>query len=97
MFYSKRLNLFINKDFTVYFLDNNINPLKLNEGIIKNLIIEDKEVIRIFDTESDPRTISCCSLLEGDRIFATYVSEFESKFIVSENSNEIAIISNEII
>jgi len=53
VFYSKRLNLFILEE-TVHFLDNR-SPVKINVGEIRSESFEGKEVLRIFDIDSDPK------------------------------------------
>ena len=53
VFYSKRLNLFIIEE-TVHFLDNR-RPVKINVGEIRSERFEGKEVLRIFDIDSDPK------------------------------------------
>ena len=53
VFYSKWLNLFI-IDETVHFLDER-SPVKINVGEIRSESFEGKEVLRIFDIDSDPK------------------------------------------
>ena len=50
--------------------------------------------MRIIDTESDSKKLTCFTFLENNKIIKSfYQTEFESKFIVSEDSDEIAILS----
>jgi len=63
LFYSKRLNLFVNKDCTIHFL-HKIDPLKVINGELKSSFIDGKEVLRIFDIHSDPKKITCFTFLE---------------------------------
>ncbi len=64
-------------------------------GVIKNIKIEGKEVLRILDIYSDDKKITCHTFLENDSKFTDYKTELNSKFILSEDSNEIAIINQE--
>ncbi len=49
--------------------------------------------MRIFDTKSDSKKITCFTFTEDDNIIKYYETNFESKFILSEDSDEIAIIN----
>jgi hypothetical protein len=57
------------------------------------LIIDGKEVLRIFDTKSDPKKITCYTFTEDDIIIKYYETNFESIFILSEDNDEIAVIT----
>ena len=50
--------------------------------------------MRIFDIFSDHKKITCFTFLEDNKIIKSfYETEFDSLFRLSENSDEIAIIS----
>ena len=68
--------------------------MEIKNGLIKSLIIDGKEVLRIFDTKSDPKQITCFTFLEDNKIINKYSDKYlESKFILSEDNDEIAILN----
>ena len=53
--------------------------MEIKNGLIKSLIIDGKEVLRIFDTKSDPKQITCFTFLEDNKIIKNcYKKDVES-------------------
>lgn len=57
---------------------NSLDPIEIEDGKLKTFLIEDKEVLRIFDTKSDPKKLTCFTFLEGNKLIKSfYETEFE--------------------
>ena len=74
-FFSKRLDLYlVGKDDEYdlnYLKEEFVSKNQQVKGKIKSLKIEGREVLRIIDTKSDSKKITCLSFFEDNNVFTS--------------------------